>query len=204
MTHTISTIEQLEALYGQPSPQALAKESEQLTDAYRAWLEKAAFFAFASGGTNGLDCSPRGDSRGDAFKILDKKTLAIPDRRGNNRLDTLRNIVTDSTVAILFLIPGITEALRINGHATLTTDPTLLALFDMQGKPPTSVITVTIDSVYFQCARAIMRSKLWDVDSQLSRGDVPTAGQMTKSVIPDFDAVEYDAKLADRQKGTLY
>ena len=204
MTHTISTIEQLEALYGKPSSMALAKESAHLTDAYQAWLEKAAFFAFASGGAKGLDCSPRGDIRGGAFKVLDNKTLAIPDRRGNNRLDTLRNIVTDSNVAILFLIPGITEALRINGRAIVTTDPTLLEQFDMQGKPPTSVISVTIDAVYFQCARAIMRSKLWNVDNQLKRGDVPTAGQMTKSVMPEFDAEKYDAELTDRQKGSLY
>jgi len=204
MTHNITTIEQLESLYGQPSPTALAKEADHLTDAYQSWLENAAFFAFASGGTNGLDCSPRGDSRGGAFKVLNNKTLAIPDRRGNNRLDTLRNIVTDSNVAILFLIPGITEALRINGHAQITTDPALLDQFDMQGKPPTSVIKVTIDAVYFQCARAIMRSKLWDINSQLKSGDVPSAGQMTKSVLSDFDADSYDAELNNRQKGTLY
>ncbi|MEE9333453.1 MAG: pyridoxamine 5'-phosphate oxidase family protein [Granulosicoccaceae bacterium] len=204
MKHTITTTGQLEALYGKPSSIALAKEAKHLTDAYRAWLEKAAFFAFASGGVNGLDCSPRGDSQGGAFKILDNKTLAIPDRRGNNRLDTLRNIVTDSNVAILFLIPGITEALRINGQAAITVDPTLLAQFDMLGKPPTSVIKVSIDAVYFQCARAIMRSKLWDVDKQLTRGDVPTAGEMTKSVDPDFDAKEYDSSLRQRQEGSLY
>ena len=204
MTHTINTIEQLETLYGKPNPNALAKESDRLTGAYQTWLEQAAFFAFASGGTNGLDCSPRGDGRGSAFKVLDNKTLAIPDRRGNNRLDTLRNIVTDSNVAILFLIPGITEALRINGHAEITTDPALLTQFNMQGKPPTSVIKVNIDAVYFQCARAIMRSKLWDVNKQLTRGDVPSAGEMVKSVIPDFDAAEYDKKLTARQEGSLY
>ena len=204
MTHTITTIEQLEALYGKPSPMALAKESDHLTSAYQTWLEKAAFFAFASGGATGLDCSPRGDACGGAFKVLDNKTLAIPDRRGNNRLDTLRNIVTNPTVAILFLIPGITEALRINGHAKISTDPALLAQFDMQGKAPTSVIKVNIDAVYYQCARAIMRSKLWDVESQLTSGDVPTAGEMTKSVTPDFDAEEYDAKLTQRQEGSLY
>lgn len=204
MTHAINTIEQLEALYGKPNPNALAKETDQLTDAYRAWLEKAAFFAFASGGVNGLDCSPRGDGRGSAFKVLDNKTLAIPDRRGNRRLDTLRNIVTDPSVAILFLIPGINEAVRINGHAEITTDPALLTQFSIKGMPPTSVIKVNIDAVYFQCARAIMRSKLWDVDSQLTRGDVPSAGEMVRSVVPDFDAEEYDAKLIDRQKGSLY
>jgi len=195
MTHTITTIEQLEALYGAPSSMAIAKESDRLTSAYQAWLEKAAFFAFASGSANGLDCSPRGDVRGSAFKVLDNKTLAIPDRRGNNRLDTLRNIVIDSNVAILFLIPGITEALRINGRAEITTDPALLTQFSIKGMPPTSVITVIIDAVYFQCARAIMRSKLWDVNSQLTRGDVPSAGEMVKSVVPDFDAAEYNEKL---------
>jgi len=204
MTHSISTIEQLEALYGQPSSTALNKESAQLTDAYQAWLDKAAFFAFASTGKNGLDCSPRGDQRGKAFRVLDNKTIAIPDRRGNNRLDTLRNIVTDPHVAMLFLIPGITEALRINGRADITTDPNLLAQFDMNGHPPTSVVKVTIDAVYFQCARAVMRSSLWDATQQLNAGDVPSAGEMAKSVDPDFDAEAYDCTLRERQKKTLY
>ncbi len=204
MSHTITSIDQLEALYGKPNPNALAKESDHLTDAYQAWLEKSAFFAFASTGVDGLDCSPRGDHRGQAFIVLDNKTLAIPDRRGNNRLDTLRNIVRDSNVALLFLIPGITEALRINGQATLHTDPELLARFDQQRKAPMSVIKVTIDVVYFQCARAIMRSGLWDQATHLAKGEVPSAGQMTKSVIRDFDAEKYDAELYSRQKDSLY
>jgi len=204
MTHSITTVDQLETLYGKPSPTALKKESTHLTDAYKAWLDKAAFFAFASTGDKGLDCSPRGDKRGGAFKVLDDKTLAIPDRRGNNRLDTLRNIVTNPKVAILFLIPGINEALRINGRAEITTEPSLLAQFDIKGHPPTSVVKVNIDAVYFQCARAIMRSSLWDTDTQLKPGDVPSAGEMTKSVDPDFDSEAYDCTLRERQKTTLY
>jgi PPOX class probable FMN-dependent enzyme len=204
MNHSITTIEQLESLYGKPSPTALGKECDHLTQAYQSWLEKAAFFAFASGGVDGLDCSPRGDERGKAFIVLDNKTLAIPDRRGNNRLDTLRNIVRDPQVAMLCLIPGITEALRINGRASLTTDPALVSRFDMQGRAPTSVIKIDIDAVYFQCARAIMRSGLWDSDKQLGSHDVPSPGEMTKSVVESFDAEKYDAELRERQANTLY
>ncbi len=204
MSYSITSIEQLESLYGKPSKTALGKVSDHLTPAYQAWLEKTAFFAFASGSAEGLDCSPRGDERGKAFSILNNKTIVIPDRRGNNRLDTLRNIVRDPHVAMLCLIPGITEALRINGQATLTTDPALVSRFDMQGRTPTSVIKIDINAVYFQCARAIMRSGLWDSDKQLASDDVPSPGEMTKSVINDFDADKYDAELRDRQAKTLY
>lgn len=202
--HRIETIEALAALYGAANPMSLAKEADHLTTPYRTWIEAAPFFALASVGPGGLDCSPRGDGRGQVFDVLDDKTLAIPDRRGNNRLDSLRNIVADPRVALLFLIPGINEALRINGRAHLTTDPALIGRFEMEDKLPTCVIIIEIEAVYFQCARALKRAKMWDVASHRSLGDIPSAGQMAKAVAQDFDAEGYDKALQDRQNSSLY
>ncbi|MGI9463795.1 MAG: MSMEG_1061 family FMN-dependent PPOX-type flavoprotein, partial [Aestuariivirgaceae bacterium] len=131
-------------------------------------------------------------------------TLAIPDRRGNNRLDTLRNIITDPRIALLFLIPGINETLRINGQARIVTDPELIDSFAVGDKKPATVIIVEVGSVYFQCARALKRAQIWSPDTHAHREDVPTAGQMTKAAAPDFDADTYDAELPARQKATLY
>lgn len=200
--HAITSIEQLEALYGAVHPMSIQKELSVLTPTYRAWIERAPYFSIASLGEGGLDCSPRGDEVGSLFTVLDDRTIAFPDRRGNNRLDTLRNIVFDPRVALLFLIPGVTETVRINGRAQITTDPNLIALFDHGGKAPVTVIRVTIDAVYFQCARALKRSALWSVPD--ARPDVPTAGQMTKAAVPEFDARKYDGALAERQARTLY
>ncbi|MGI9373559.1 MAG: pyridoxamine 5'-phosphate oxidase family protein [Hyphomicrobiales bacterium] len=202
--HVIKTRAELLALYGETNPMSLAKEMPVLAPAYREWIERAPFFALASSGSGGLDCTPRGDAVGSVLQVLDDATIAFPDRRGNNRIDTLKNIVEDPRVALLFLTPGINETLRINGTAQITTDPELLSRFEMKGKQPAAVIVVKIGAVYFQCARALMRSSLWDVEAQFKRGDLPTAGQMTKSASEDFDAETYDAALVERQKGSLY
>ena len=200
----ITTIEALEALYGGVNPNSLAKETPHLTPEYRRWIEEAPFFALASSGPGGLDCSPRGDAAGQLFRILDDRHIAIPDRRGNNRLDTLRNILHDPRVALLFLIPGIEETLRINGRATVTTESELIQSFRVGATTPLSVILVEVDAVYFQCARALKRSKLWDPTTFRTLGDVPTAGQMTRGAKPDFDAETYDAMLPARQQSSLY
>jgi len=202
--HAIITLEGLTALYGPTNPISLAKETSYLTPEYRRWIEASPFFALASIGKGGLDCSPRGDSSEQLFHILDDRTLVIPDRRGNNRLDTLKNIVVDPRVALLFLLPGIDETLRINGQAHLTTDPALMGRFEIKGTKPATVVVVEIEAVYFQCARALTRARLWDADIQLDRTDAPTAGQMIKSARADFDAAAYDAELSKRQKGSLY
>lgn len=203
-SHEIRSIDALETLYDAVNPISLAKEAAALTPEYRQWIEKSPFFALASSGPDGLDCSPRGDAVGQLFRILDEKHLAIPDRLGNNRIDTLRNIVQDPRVALLFLIPGIEECLRINGRAVITTEPQLIQIFTVGVTTPRSVLLVEIDAVYFQCARALKRSKLWDPAAQIAKSDVPTAGQMTRSGKPDFDAKAYDAELPARQKSSLY
>jgi len=203
MTHEINTISQLEALYGAPSEASLRKVSNRLTPAYQKMIEASPFFAFASIGEGGLDCTPRGDA-GQAVTILNATTIAIPDRRGNNRLDTLRNLIEDPRCAILFLIPGVNECIRINGTAQITTDPALIERLTHQGKAPTTIIKVTINELYFQCARAIIRSGIWDVSAQCDRKSLPSAGDMTKSAFSDFDSKTYDANLAHRQSKTIY
>lgn len=202
--HRVSSLEALEALYGAANPNSLAKEVDHLNAAYRAWIERAPFFAVATIGTDGLDCSPRGDRLGDALAVLDDRVIAFADRRGNNRLDTLRNLIEDPRIALLFLIPGINETLRVNGTAEITTDPTLMDRFDMGGKKPLTVIRVHIGSVYFQCARALVRAGLWTPETFAEKGEVPTAGQMTKAALPNFDAEAYDDALPGRQAATLY
>ena len=174
-----------------------------MNEHYRRLIEAAPFVAIASVGEQGLDCSPRGD-RGRVASILDERTVAIPDRRGNNRIDTLRNIVTDPRVALLFMIPGLNETVRINGRAHICVEPQMLEDFSVDGKSPTSVIVVKIDTMYFQCARALKRSRLWDPSSQVDPNSLPRAGQLIKSVVSDFEADAYDAALQERQAKTLY
>ncbi|MEL6766852.1 MAG: MSMEG_1061 family FMN-dependent PPOX-type flavoprotein [Pseudomonadota bacterium] len=202
--HAITDLAALEARYGQTNPMSLAKETPVLTPAYRAWIEAAPFMALASIGPGGLDCSPRGDAPGQLFAVEDDATLLMPDRRGNNRLDTLRNIVADPRLALLFLVPGVPECVRVNGRGMLTADPELLARFAVDGKEPATVLRVHIDAVYFQCARALIRSRLWETAAQSEPMHVPTAGQMTRSAASDFDAEAYDAALRPRQMGSLY
>jgi len=202
--HAIDDLDALKALYGEPNPRSLTKETRTLTPAYMVWLERSPFFAIASSGADGLDCSPRGDATGHLLEVLDERTIAFADRPGNNRIDTLQNIVRDPRVGLLFLIPGINETLRINGRARITTDPALMARFEMNGKQPVTVIVVDVDAVYFQCARALMRSGLWNADAIAGKDDVPTAGQMLKGAEADFDAEAYDANAAARLKGNLY
>jgi PPOX class probable FMN-dependent enzyme len=201
---TIETLEQLAALYGEAGAISRTKEVHQLTPEYRRWIESAPFVALATSGPGGLDCSPRGDRAGELLHVLDSKTLAVPDRRGNNRLDTLRNIVVDSRVALLFLIPGIDETLRINGRAVVSTDPPLIARFTKDGKSPRTVIVVSIESVYFQCARALKRAALWACTEHRDLSHVPTAGEMIKAIDLLFEADAYDAALSERQSSTLY
>jgi len=203
-THLIKTVQELKKLYDDVNPNSLAKETPRLTPEYEKWLQSSNFFSLATVGVEGLDCSPRGDKTGQLHHIIDSENLAIPDRRGNNRIDSLQNIIEDPRVALLFFIPGVNECLRINGLATLTTDPQFINRFDVSGKLPKLVILVKIQSVYFQCARAIIRSNLWSSENQLNSSGVPTAGQMTKGAKSDFDADAYDRVLPTRQKDSLY
>jgi PPOX class probable FMN-dependent enzyme len=173
----IDSIAELEALYGQPVENATTKELDHLIPEYRAYIEASPFVALATVGPEGLDCSPRGDGAG-FVRIQDDKTLLLPDRMGNNRADSLRNIIRDPRVALLFLVPGIGNTLRVNGRAGLTIEPDMLQSFAVDGRAPRSVMVVQIEAVYFQCARALVRSRLWDPDLFVDPSTLPTAGQM--------------------------
>ena len=174
--HLITTIEDLEKVYGgDVYPPAKAKETDRITLAYRKLIEASPFFALASNGPGGLDCSPRGDPAG-FVRVADEKTLLVPDRRGNNRIDTLRNLVHDPRVALLFLIPGCSETLRVMGRAAISVDPALTQQFVMEGKAPRSVLVVAVEAVFFQCAKAIVRSKLWDASRHVDRKTLADRG----------------------------
>src|SRR5437762_7974966 len=179
--HIVTSIEALEHIYGEPFGPSIAKETDRVTSHYRAFIEAAPFFALATSGPEGLDCSPRGDAPG-FVRVLDEKTLVIPDRRGNNRLDSLRNIVRDPRVALLFLIPGVGETIRVIGRAAISTDPDLTASFVVNGKAPTCVIVVTVERVYYQCTKAIIRSKLWDPARHVDRQSLPTTGTIIAAI----------------------
>lgn len=201
--YSVSTVEELEALYGAVNPNALTKEIAHISDHYRAFIEKSPFALVASVSEEGLDCSPRGDPPG-FVRIIDEKTVVLPDRRGNNRLDSLKNIVRDPRISLLFLIPGVGETLRINGTARLVTDPELCASFEMQGKSPTCVIVVTVGSIYFQCQKALARSKLWDPSAQIDRSELPSTGTMLQALSEGFDGQAYDDEYPERLKKTIY
>ena len=202
MSHTITSIAELEALYGEVSEASLRKETDRIIPVYRALIEAAPFVALATRGPDGLDCSPRGDGPG-FIRVRDDRTLLLPDRRGNNRIDSLRNILRDPRVALLFLIPGVGETLRVNGRAGISAAPDLLQSFEVQGKLPRSVLVVTAEAVFFQCSRAIVRSKLWDPVAR-TRRPVPSAGDMLAGLDGSFDGNAYDAALPERVRQTLY
>jgi PPOX class probable FMN-dependent enzyme len=205
--HTVRTLEQLLATYpNRPSPVAVRKETTELTPAQAEIVRAAPFVLVATTGPQGIDVSPRGDAPG-FVAVRNEHTLVVPDRPGNNRLDTLHNLLADPRVGLLFLVPGLGEELRVRGTATISTDPEELARHEVQGRAPASVLVVQVDSVFFQCARAITRSRLWDPDSRVARGTLPTAGRLALEaqafVTPD-QARAYDAGLAERQAATLW
>lgn len=202
--HAITSVEQLEALYGAPNTRSIVKEIDYISDHYRAFIEKSPFVVVATSGPEGLDTSPRGDPAG-FVRVVDPQTVLIPDRRGNNRLDTLKNLVRDPRISLLFLIPGIGETLRINGRAEITTDPVLCESFSMQGKAPMSVIRVTAERVYFQCQKALARSKLWDPETRIDRTEVPSAGAIIEALSTDgFDGKAYDEGYPEYMKKVIY
>jgi uncharacterized protein len=200
----IESIEQLEAIYGQPVEAATAKVAERITPSYRVLIEKSPFAALATCGPEGLDCSPRGDLPG-FVRIHDDKTLMLPDRRGNNRIDSLRNVVRDPRAALLFLIPGAGSTLRVNGRAHLSDDAGLLASFQVEGKAPRTVIVMTVDEIYFQCARAIVRSELWNPDKRVDPKTLPTPGQILADMSDNrVGGEEYDREWPERARKSLW
>jgi PPOX class probable FMN-dependent enzyme len=201
---TIRTVEELAAIYGEPVPTSIIKELDRISDDHRQFIEAAPFVIIATSGPEGLDCSPRGDPAG-FVRVVDDKTLLIPDRRGNNRLDSLRNIVRDPRIALLFLIPGIGETLRANGRAELSNETKLCRSFAIGSKVPACVIVVTVESVYTQCPKALIRSKLWDPDTQIPRSALPTMGQILQNITcGEIGGEAWDEAYVERVKETIY
>ena len=200
----IATVEQLEAIYGRPNEASTVKVSARITPPYRTLIDKSPFAALATCGPEGLDCSPRGDLSG-FVRVHDEKTLMVPDRRGNNRIDSLRNIVSDPRVALLFLIPGSGSTLRVNGRAQISVDPDLLASFSVDGKAPRTVIIMTVGEIYFQCARAIVRSDLWNPDKRIDPKTLPTPGQILAGMSDNrVGGEDYDRAWPERARQSLW
>jgi PPOX class probable FMN-dependent enzyme len=202
--HLVTDAAALRTLYGEPSDGAIAKEVDHVHPHYRVMIEASPFMVMATSGPDGLDVSPRGDPPG--FVVVeDDTTLLIPDRRGNNRTDSLGNLISDPRIALLFLIPGVGETLRVNGWAEISVDPDLLARFPAQGKLPRSVIVVHVERVYFQCPKALVRSDLWNPAKHIERRSLPSSGTILADITRGrVGGAVYDAAYPERLKATIY
>lgn len=205
--NTIDSLDALEALYGEAVPASLWKEIDHINPHYQKFIEFSPFLILATCGSKGMDCSPRGDPPG-FVRVFDDKTLLIPDRRGNNRVDSLRNIVENPQVALIFLVPNVGEALRVSGRASIVVDDELNQSFIIQGKPAKSVIRVEVDRAYYQCQKSIARSGLWKSETYVERSELPTAGQMASNFAKnhnvEFDGESYDRNYPEHLKKTIY
>lgn len=200
----IASVEQLEALYGLPGEASVVKELDHVIPEYAPFIEASPFVVLATSGPEGLDCSPRGDLAG-FVRLVDDRTLMMPDRRGNNRADSLKNIIRDPRVGLLFLVPGSGTTLRVNGRAHITTDAELCASFMVDGKPARSVAVIAVDTVYFQCARAIVRSELWNPAKHVDPKSLPTPGQILEVTSrKNIDGATYDKEWPERAKKTMW
>lgn len=203
-SHQISDLAALEEIYGQPLAASVRKEISYIHPHYQAFIEAAPFAVLATSGPDGLDASPRGDPAG-FVHVENEKTLLLPDRRGNNRIDSLRNIISDPRVALIFLIPGIGETVRVNGRASIHNDPALLERFAIEGKLPNTVLKIEVEAVFFQCSRAILRSGLWKAEQQIERSALPSLGTILRDLSgSEIDGDKYDAELPQRLKASIY
>ena len=191
----------LETLYPSVSPRSLTKVAQSVTPLYRKWIEASRFVILSTVAPEGTDASPRGDD-GPVVRIADARTLLLPDWMGNNRLDSLRNIVRDDRVSLMFMVPGSTNVVRVNGTAIVTADADLRASFERTGRQPATVTVVTTQELYFQCAKAIMRSRLWTSGDESK--ELPTAGQFLREAEEGFDAETYDASYAENAKDRMW
>ena len=201
MIHILTDIAALETLYDQPAANALKKVFSEITPLYQQWIEASRFLVLATVGPEGVDASPRGDD-GAVVVIGDSKTILLPDWRGNNRLDSLRNIVRDGRISLMFMVPGCNNVVRVNGTAVLSVDPALCERFDKAGKGPTCVIQISVKEIYFQCAKALMRSNLWTSEDESAK--VPTAGQFLGELDQQLNVKSYDENYPDYAKDKMW
>jgi hypothetical protein len=202
--YAIATLDALERLYDKPSERAVLKQLDRLDGPCRAFIAASPFLILGTVGHDGADCSPRGDQPG-FVTVADDKTLLLPDRRGNNRIDSLRNVVENPAVALLFLVPGADQTLRVNGRGTITTDPALLSRFTIAGKAPRSVLRIAVDEAFVQCPRALLRAELWNPEKFAGDDRVPSMGTLLAAATKGrVDAARYDAEDAPKTRQVLY
>lgn len=201
---TTAELERIYGAFGAVAEASTTKVADHVTPHYRRLIEASPFLALATSGPGGLDCSPRGDVPG-FVRVADPGTLLLPDRRGNNRIDSLRNLVEDPRVGLMFLIPGLGQALRVNGLATIDDDPALCASFAVEGKAPRTVMVIAVREIYFQCARALIRSGLWRAESHVDPKTLPTPGQILAELSAGRIGGEaYDTAWAERARQTMW
>lgn len=204
MAEEIRDKESLRDFYGEPNFRAARKQMAKLDKHTRHFISLSPFLVLSTAGKNGTDASPRGDAPG-FVTVIDDETIVIPDRPGNNRVDSMTNIMENPNIGMLFLVPGIKETLRLNGKASVTTDPALLKPMAVRGKVPQSALLVKVEEVYLHCAKSIIRSKLWDPETQVDRSVYPTMGQVFKDQIPEIEsAEEADEVIQDGYVNRLY
>ena len=197
---TLTDIEALEALYGPAMEAAITKVTQRVTPLYHRWIEASRFLILSTVGPEGTDATPRGDD-GPVVRIMDDNTIWLPDWRGNNRIDNLRNIVRDGRVSLMFMVPGANNVVRVNGTAVVSDDPQVTATFEQRGKHPKTVIVIHVGEVYFQCAKALLRSGLW---TRNDSDGLPSAGDFLKAIHEGFDGESYDAGYAENAKGRMW
>ncbi|MFC6025563.1 MULTISPECIES: pyridoxamine 5'-phosphate oxidase family protein [Methylobacterium] len=201
----VDSIAALEAIYA-PSlaPASVAKVTATIMPDYAALIAAAPFAVLATSGPEGLDCSPRGDRPG-FVRVAGPRTLILPDRRGNNRIDSLRNVVRDPRVALLFLIPGSGTTFRVNGTAVISADPDLLDSFRVDGHAPRTALVITVEAAYFQCARAIVRARLWEPEARVDPADLPSPGAILAALTAgEVGGQAYDAEWPGRAAKTMW
>jgi PPOX class probable FMN-dependent enzyme len=190
--------ENLRSLLGEPSDLVRSKVADRLNELTRQFVERSPFLCLATSGADGsCDVSPRGDPAG-FVRILDERTLLLPDRPGNRLADSLRNVIENPHVALLFVIPGVTDTFRINGRAEIVTDSELLEPCAVEGKVPKLGLKIEIDQAYTHCSKALLRAQLWDPERYVDRGELPSPGELLRSVNPEVEPETYDAERADR------
>jgi uncharacterized protein len=200
----VTSIDELERLYDAPVDTSLLKVTDHITPLQRQYIDASPFVVLATSGPEGVDSSPRGDPAG-FVRVVDARTVQLPDRRGNNRLDSLRNIVRDPRVSLLFLVPGVGVTLRLIGRAVLRTDSDLRETFEIDGKLPATVIEVGVSQAYTQCPKALIRSDLWNPALFRSPSELPTVGQINNEITAGaFDGAAYDAAYPERVRQTIY
>ena len=204
---TISTLPELLSFYGEIQPRSRWKEINYINEDYRKFIEKSPFLVLATSGEKGIDCSPRGDPPG-FVRVVDEKHIQIPDRKGNNRLDSLRNIIFNPNIGVIFIIPGVGETIRLSGCAKIVIDKELCESFSINEKPASSVIAIKVEKIYFQCQKAFVRSHFWEAKSYLDRNELPSTGEMIKRLSishgVEFDSEEYDKNYPENMKKTIY